>query len=280
MTDVFDFVYTGNGQTVPKDVVSVRFHSSVVEVGEEVFKVCKQLKKVELNVGLKKIGKLAFAYCLSLERITLPSTVTEVEDNAFNNCTSLREVVFNDGLKKIGVGAFFSCGSLQSITIPSTLIEIDRYAFNVCSNLREVRLHENLETIGQGAFTNCRSLERFNFPSLSARLDSIIRAGQTDIKVKIDSISSVERDDSELFVTTTAMGGSRNCGSKWNTVKESLDDVIRLIRYYETKEATALFELALWKSNLDQAEEANNINRDVHRIEVPGPVKDSILQYL
>ena len=45
------------------------------------------------------------------------------------------------------------------------------------------------------------------------------------------------------------------------------------------KEATTLFELALWKARIDQADDANG-NRNAHRIEVPGPVKDAILQYL
>ena len=44
----------------------------------------------------------------------------------------------------------------------------------------------------------------------------------------------------------------------------------------------ALFELALWKFNLDQADatNTNNGNRAAYRIDVPGPVKDTILQYL
>ena len=45
------------------------------------------------------------------------------------------------------------------------------------------------------------------------------------------------------------------------------------------KEATTLFELALWKTRIDQAGDVNG-NRNAHRIEVPGPVKDTILQYL
>jgi len=54
-----------------------------------------------------------------------------------------------------------------------------------------------------------------------------------------------------------------------------------VIAYYEIKEATTLFELALWKSNMNQteAEQTNITNRDECRIEGPGPVKDIILQY-
>ena len=42
-----------------------------------------------------------------------------------------------------------------------------------------------------------------------------------------------------------------------------------------------LFELALWKAKIDQVDDVDEItSRDAYRIEVPGPVKDTILQYL
>ena len=69
-------------------------------------------------------------------------------------------------------------------------------------------------------------------------------------------------------------------GSNWDTIKQrDVDPINKLIAYFEKKEATSLFELALWKFRVNQAE-ANDINRDACRIEVPGPVKDDILQYL
>jgi len=45
------------------------------------------------------------------------------------------------------------------------------------------------------------------------------------------------------------------------------------------KEATTLFELALWKTKIDQVGDIDPYDRDACRVEVPGPVKDSILQY-
>lgn len=43
-------------------------------------------------------------------------------------------------------------------------------------------------------------------------------------------------------------------------------------------EATALFELALWKWKIEQADDT--VDRNACRIEVPGPVKDTIFGYL
>ena len=76
-------------------------------------------------------------------------------------------------------------------------------------------------------------------------------------------------------MSTQTMGG----GGNWNAVIRDLDKIIRLISYYELKEATSILELALWKFKLDQADAANPIPRKKCRMDVPGPVKDIILQY-
>ena len=47
------------------------------------------------------------------------------------------------------------------------------------------------------------------------------------------------------------------------------------------KEATTLFELALWKAKIDQVEDGiYEHGRDLCRVEVPGPVKDTIISFL
>ena len=191
------------------------------------------------------------------------------------NCNRLREVELG-GIQKIEPSAFESCSSLQRITLPSTIIEIGNYAFQSCFNLREVGLHESIETIGRFAFKGCSALERFTFPSISTRLNNIMQSGNYPIiEAKIDEVRGVvERRGSVLFVLAAAMNRGRN----WDTIKASLDQIVCWIRYHEIKEATTLFELALWKAKINQEE--HPINREACRIEVPGPVKDVILQYL
>ena len=67
--------------------------------------------------------------------------------------------------------------------------------------------------------------------------------------------------------------------NNWPTIKQCLNRIVGLITYYEVKEATTLFELALWKSKIEQAV-GDSTDRGACRGEVPGPVKDMILQYL
>ena len=71
---------------------------------------------------------------------------------------------------------------------------------------------------------------------------------------------------------------TRRRSSEWGYVKLRIDPVIKWIKYYEMKEATTIFELALWKAKIDQGED--DVFRPACRIEVPGPVKGAILQYL
>ena len=87
----------------------------------------------------------------------------------------------------------------------------------------------------------------------------------------------VERSGGELFVLVTQ---SMRVGRNWIRIRDDLDKIVRLISYYEIKEGTSIFELALWKFKLDQVDKANPIPRKKCRMDVPGPVKDIILQYL
>ena len=84
----------------------------------------------------------------------------------------------------------------------------------------------------------------------------------------------VQWESDELFVSRLT------CFRNWNGTKQDLGRITRLVSYYELKEATSTFELALWKFNLGQAGASNTTNRATYRIDVPGPVKDTLLQYL
>ena len=323
--DVFE--YTGNGQSVPNDVVSVRFHPSVIKVDDEAFyryrmQDCCELKEVVLNDGLKIIGYRAFSGCSSLQSITLPSTVIQIRPAAFYECIKLREVVLNEGLQKIEGSAFEGCKSLQiitlpstvmeignhafqhchwlqSITLPSSLVEIGKYGFNACIKLKEVVCSEVLPNVESTTFSDCRALERFTFPNISSRLEAIIQAGQVDVQNKIKlyiNRGGIERKREGLYIPVEVT--RRRTG--WSLVQQNFRQIVKWIKYYELREATTLFELALWKAKMDQQvveEDDDNRDRkkakidqagdtdrhddrDSFRVDVPGPVKDAILQYL
>ena len=241
---------------------------------------CKSLREVVLHNGLIRIGHNAFRDCKSLRSVELPSTVTEISKGAFSFCSSLRDVVLNEGVQKIEAFTFKECRSLESITIPSTVIEIDT-AFR-CSSLREIIILNDEIIMLDEAFLGCDDLERFKFPSLWTRLNNIIRAGQRGMEAKLDDITALEWRGGELTIPAVIREIEKQWGMETlaEVDKEKLDEIVRLIVYHEKKEATTLFELALWKVNIYKADISSPTDRAACRIEVPGPVKDTILQYL
>ena len=276
-----------------KSLESITFPSTLTEIGKQAFINCINLRKVQLHEGLAKIGVEAFNNCESLQSITLPSTLEHISDWVFNGCRNLNEVVLNEGIQRIGSRSFQFCTSLQNIVLPSTVKGVDQYAFGDCGSLREVVVHDKRvqNVVNVSAFRGCTSLMWFRFPGLSTRLDNIIQAGQTGIEVKMDDIPTLEWRGGELALPAT----HRQVIDRWGVAmeslvkidKEKLDKVKILVAYYEMKEATTLFELALWKARIDEADSTTPSSdrvepafQDTCRIEVPGPVKEAIMQYL
>jgi len=73
--------------------------------------------------------------------------------------------------------------------------------------------------------------------------------------------------------------GSSKVSSKVSSFVDFNGNLRLMNSSMKLKEATTMFELAMWKSKLNQAG-TDPINRGVHRINIPGPVKYTILQYL
>jgi len=285
-----------------KSLQSITLPSTVTEIGLCAFQSCGELRKVVLNEGLEKIDQYAFYGCSSLESITIPSTVTDIEEGAFYRCSGLKNVVLNEGLKKIGRGSFDGCISLESITLPSSVEEIGDYGFLGCINLREVVCIEGLPAIGPSTFSGCSALERFTFPNISSRLDAIIQAGLVDLQNKVQQYvnhGDIEcRGGGTIYIPVEVTRRTRT-RDEWGIVQQHFRQIANWIKYYEIKEGTTIFELALWKAKMDQQVEEDACARDrkkakmnqagdtnrrddrnVYRVDVPGPVKDTILQYL
>lgn len=195
------------------------------------------------------------------------------------HCKSLASIDFPSTLRVVGYAAFEGCTSLTHITLPSSLVEIGTSAFNGCINLKEVNINGDKQLMKLSEVFNDCSEQIFNFQSISTRLDNIPAASlsQMEIMCRIDAIRDplLQRNGSKLFASAEAARVEK----EGETIKGSLDKIDRLITYYETiKEGTIVFELALWKAKLEQAD--HHINRDACRIDVPGPVKDAVMQYL
>ena len=87
-------IYNGSeGEEVYYTVRRVKLTETVTEIPEEAFSQCSMLFTVELNKGLKTIGRCAFDRCISLKYINFPSTIVTIEASAFNGCKSLESLL-------------------------------------------------------------------------------------------------------------------------------------------------------------------------------------------
>ncbi|KAL7538772.1 hypothetical protein ACHAXR_008785, partial [Thalassiosira sp. AJA248-18] len=221
-------------------------------------------------------GGKAFYFCTSLESLKFPSTLNEVGEGAFDGCEQLREVLLNEGLQKIGGGAFYFCTLLESLKFPSTLTEVGDRAFEGCRNLREVLLNEGLKNIGNYAFGGCSSLETITFPCISRRVRTLSQDSQTAIENKINEIPGGEWSGEIMLFSPESMANDEN----WETTRNSLDMILGLIAYHELKEATTIFELALWKARINEETASSTDERNACRIDAPGAVKYAVMQFL
>ena len=56
--------------------------ASVKEIGARAFYYCKQLKNVQLNEGLEKLGSNAFTWS-AITSVRIPSTLKRIENETF-----------------------------------------------------------------------------------------------------------------------------------------------------------------------------------------------------
>jgi hypothetical protein len=216
--------------------------------------------------------------------------VVIIRSGTFDGCSSLREVGLSEDTKAIQSRAFRGCVALEGLSLPPKVTGIDSHAFKDCSKLSQLNIGgETLGFIGKDAFQGCTSMERFTLPDLTSRLETIIRDGRyrTQVENKRDNIYEGEWRNNVLSLPATHQPKNLPPPLEhvFHTTEVDFDrskrkSIIKLISYYEMKETTILLELALWKYKIDEADVPNTaVARETCHIEVPGPVKDTILQY-
>ena len=72
------------------------------------------LRRIILPDGVKRIEEGAFAYCINLEEINIPSSLQYLGTYAFSDCVSLKTdpLIFPEGFERFGQLVFSDCSSL------------------------------------------------------------------------------------------------------------------------------------------------------------------------
>lgn len=118
------------------------------------------IRKVQIEVGVRNIGSCAFA-----------------------NCQSLQEVIFEgSGLESIGWGAFLNCNHLRNISLPVMLRNIETIAFANCASLPSISIPDRCR-VGDQAFASCVNLKAIDVAP-TAILGHLVFANEVNINGK------------------------------------------------------------------------------------------------
>ncbi len=120
------------------DITSLKIIRCETDIGQEAFKSCVDLERVDICSGNINIGRRAFYHCTGLKEISLsdsgsgPHTIV-IGDDAFEFC-GLEKVMLGKGSIGIGSGAFEYCEDLTDVKIRGDLESVGRNAFFRCSD--------------------------------------------------------------------------------------------------------------------------------------------------
>lgn len=127
--------------------------------------------KIEVNGEtyiVNAIGNFAFAECIDLLSVKIPTNIEVIGNNAFAGCISLEEFTLPNSLKYIGEQAFAFCNTIKTIILPNQVISIGAQAFNQCLSLTSLFIPNMVTDIDYDAFYDCKSLKNVYISDLAA----------------------------------------------------------------------------------------------------------------
>ena len=116
-----------------ESLVSVRFPSALVSVGDYAFKGCYNLETADLPETVTVLGASAFAGCSALKSFTIPAKVTKIPSRLAQGHT-YDSIVIPEGVTVIEPYAFAS--EITKIVLPATLKRIEYVG--IWANLRQI----------------------------------------------------------------------------------------------------------------------------------------------
>ncbi len=218
---------------------SIYFGSNPVNIGENAFDGCKNLKEVhvadiaawcESNFVLQGnplcygaglyvngalvtelvvpdsvtyIGKYTFWNYDLLTKVEIGNGVTEIGEYAFASCSLLGEITLGNSLTKIGNNTF-EYTPVVSITIPEKVTEIGYCAFGDCASLENVKfLNDNL-SVGYGVFHGCTALKEITLPKNMEVVGESMFGGSTSLE-KVNLPENLVKIDKSAFYECTSI---------------------------------------------------------------------------
>ncbi len=134
------------------ELVSVKLHDDITEIGNSAFSGCSKLETMELPQSLTAIGVSAFKGCTGLKELSLPQSVATIGESAFENCTGLTEVSLPDGLQILSQKIFANCTNLEKVILGNGLTEIQSSAFLNDAKVEMVYIPDSVAAMTTASF--------------------------------------------------------------------------------------------------------------------------------
>lgn len=121
-----------------------------------------EIKQVFINEGVTSIGDYAFANCLYLEAIAMPSSLTRIGNGAFLNCYSIPYFYVPKNVTQLGIAVFAGLTTLQPLAVAegnpvytaagNCIIEKSTNTVVLGCSTSQIPAGMGIRAIGEGAF--------------------------------------------------------------------------------------------------------------------------------
>lgn len=116
----------------------VKVPDGIIRIGEDVFRDCFNLCKVEIPSTVTDIGGRAFLGTGWLSEQQKLSDMVVLNGILIDSNKSIEEICIPDNIRIITEWAFANCFSLKKLTLDASKVTVKGYAFRNCFNLKEI----------------------------------------------------------------------------------------------------------------------------------------------
>lgn len=169
----------------------------------------KNITEAIIPEGVTEVGYVAFAYCPSLEKVTIPKTVTSINSMAFWDSYILKDGVINNSLitDEHGGLSFFG-GTLYDKKENGMYIGDKKVVGVIDKNITEINIPEGVEKIisgpgfDGGMFSNCIKAKKIIIPESITYIDYSAFQGLFILKDNFVNNSSLNAEEENYWGAT------------------------------------------------------------------------------